>query len=59
MVAVASTIQAIKSSLESTSQSHLQSLDWMGRACGLVSQSPDITPMEFFLWSHIKALIYM
>ena len=38
MVAVASTIQAIKSPLEPTSHNHLRSLDWMGRACGLVSQ---------------------
>jgi hypothetical protein len=22
-------------------------------------RSPDLTPMDFFLWGHIKALIYM
>jgi hypothetical protein len=58
MVAVASTIQAIKSSLESTSHNHLLSLDSTEQACGLSPRSLDITPMEFFMWGHIKALIY-
>jgi hypothetical protein len=31
----------------------------MGVCNGLASQVTDLTPMDLFLWSHIKALIYM
>lgn len=30
-----------------------------GRAMAWPSKSPNLTPMDFFLWSHIKAFIYM
>jgi hypothetical protein len=59
MVGAASTIREIRSSSESTSHRYLQrSLDWTGWANALASRSPDITPMDFVLWGHIKAPIY-
>jgi len=30
-----------------------------GRPMAWPPKSPDLTPMDFFLWGHIKALIYM
>ena len=44
---------------ESASHRHLQrSLDWTGRPMAWTPRSADITPMDFFQWDHIKALIY-
>ena len=35
--------------------------NWIGRGRPMAwpSRSPDLTPKDFFLWGHIKALIYM
>ena len=58
MTAAAST-REMRSSAESTSHRHLQrSLDWTGRTMAWPPRSPDFAPKDFFLWSHIKALIY-
>jgi hypothetical protein len=52
-------IREMRSSSESTSHCHLQqSLDWKEQANGLASQVTGLTPMVFFLWGHIKVLIY-
>jgi len=59
-VAAALMIWAIRSSSESTYHCHLKCLlVWTGWACGMAPRSPDLTPMDFFLLGHIKALIYM
>ena len=34
------------------------SLDWMRQACGWSPRSLDLTPMDFFLWGYMEALIY-
>ena len=59
MVGAASTIREMSSSSESTSHCGLQrSLDWSVRAHGLPPRSLDLTPVDFFQWGHIEALIY-
>jgi hypothetical protein len=52
----------MRSSSESTSQRQYNDR-WIRRGRGAAamawpSRSPDLTPMDFFLWGHIKALIY-
>ena len=59
MVGAASTIKEMRSSSDSTSHRHLNDR-WIGRDGPMAwpPRSPDVTPMNFFLWDHIKALIY-
>jgi hypothetical protein len=59
-VGAALMIWAIRSSSESTYHCHLKwLLVWTAWACDMAPRSPDLTPMDFFLLGHIKALIYM
>jgi hypothetical protein len=52
-------IRQMKSSSVSTSYRHLQwSLDWTGQTTGLVSHVTGPHTNGFFVWGHIKALIY-
>ena len=32
---------------------------WIGRPIELPLRSPDLTPLDFFLWGHLKSRVYM
>ena len=60
MAVAASTIREMRFSSASTSHCTLTNDRWIGRdgPTAWPPWSPDLTPMNYFVWGHIKPLIY-